>query len=89
MIFGVLLWIGLCVAVAMGAGKRGKNPVAYFFLSALLSPLVGLIILIAGAPAPPPVTKPRSTSARWKCPECGHPNGNDTYRCKTCGYSLV
>jgi hypothetical protein len=42
----VLIWLGFAVAVAIAANTRGRSGVGWFFLAALISPLIaGLIVL--------------------------------------------
>ena len=47
MVIGGIIWLVLCFVIAAGAGNRGRSAVGFFFLSALLSPLIGFIALIA------------------------------------------
>lgn len=42
----IFLWLILCLVVGALANSRGQSGVLYFFLSALLSPLIGLIIVL-------------------------------------------
>ncbi len=41
-----LVWFVLCVVVAGLAGARGRSAIGFFLISLVLSPLVGLIILL-------------------------------------------
>jgi hypothetical protein len=43
----LLLWILLAFCVAAAANARGRNPIGWFFISVLLSPLISLLLLIA------------------------------------------
>ena len=44
-----ILWIVLCIAVAVGAGNRGRNGLGWFVLSLLFSPVIaGALLLILG-----------------------------------------
>jgi hypothetical protein len=42
-----LLWCALCALVAVAAKQRGRDPTAWFLLSLVISPLFGLLLLIA------------------------------------------
>ncbi|MDB5617058.1 hypothetical protein [Tardiphaga sp.] len=42
-----LIWLVLAILVGIAANARGRNGVGWFFLSAVLSPLVGVVFLIA------------------------------------------
>lgn len=45
----IVIWLGLCGVVAFWANNRGQNGAVIFFVSVLLSPLIGaLIVLISG-----------------------------------------
>ena len=54
--FWVVIWPSLCVAVALAARNRAnRNPWGWFALAFLLSPLVGLLLLLAVGRKPPQV----------------------------------
>lgn len=42
----VLLWLSFAVVAAVAASSRGRNGFGWFVLSVLLSPLVGLILVL-------------------------------------------
>ena len=41
-----IIWLALCFVIAYGASQRGRSAVGWFFISALLSPIIGIIILV-------------------------------------------
>lgn len=43
----VAIWLLLAVVVAIAARARGRNGFAFFFLAVIVSPLIGLLILLA------------------------------------------
>lgn len=43
----IIIWLILCGVVAFIADARGHSGGAYFMLSFILSPLIGLIIAVA------------------------------------------
>ena len=44
-----ILWIVLCIAVAIGADNRGRNGLGWFGLSLLFSPVIaGALLMILG-----------------------------------------
>jgi hypothetical protein len=43
---GLLVWIAGCVGVGYLAGERGRSEVLWGLLSAVVSPVVGLIVLL-------------------------------------------
>jgi hypothetical protein len=46
-----LLWVGFSIVCAIIAKSKGRSPVAWFFLSCLISPLFTLILVIVLNPA--------------------------------------
>lgn len=47
MAVALIMWLLFAGVVGWVASERGRGPVAWFFLSLLLSPLIGLIALLA------------------------------------------
>ena len=45
----VILWLILGGIVGAIADSRGRNPIAYFFLSLVLSPVLGLILVLVAS----------------------------------------
>lgn len=43
----LVLWVIASIAVGYAAGQRGRGAVGWFFLSLLLSPILGVLILLA------------------------------------------
>jgi hypothetical protein len=43
----LLLWLVLAFCVAAAANARGRNPIGWFLISVILSPLISLLLLIA------------------------------------------
>jgi hypothetical protein len=48
--FAIILWALFCVAVAILANRYRRNPVVWFLLSLILSPLVGFVLVLALGP---------------------------------------
>lgn len=48
---GIIAWIILSILAGVGAKNKGRSFAGYFFLSLLLSPLVGLIAMAVAKPA--------------------------------------
>lgn len=42
---GFTFWVGLCVAVGIWASNRGRNGIGWFFISVVVSPVLGFIFL--------------------------------------------
>ena len=41
-----VIWLALCGLTAWGASQKGRNPVGRFFLSLILSPLIGSLTVV-------------------------------------------
>jgi hypothetical protein len=55
----LILWLGFSVAVGLAANSRGRDGVGWFFVAALLSPLIaGLFVLALPSPASALGSKP-------------------------------
>ena len=83
MILGIS-WIILCFLVAFAGSDKKIGYWAVFFLSLILSPLIGLIIgLVSGEKekAPPPPS--------WKCGECGFLVINLAKNCSNCNIVMT
>lgn len=82
----LILWPLLCAVVAYAAGQKGRSGVGFFFLSLFLSPLVGLLVLIA---LPARQTEATSQPVRGSdlivCHNCKRPRRADSERCPNCG----
>ena len=45
----ILIWLALCLVVAILAAKRDRNPIGWALLALVLSPVVaGIILLVLG-----------------------------------------
>lgn len=77
MLIYAIIWLALCVGVAVYAEKKGRSGVGVFFLSLFLSPLVGLI----GATL--------TTTSRKKCPECAEFVQPDAKTCRFCQHKFT
>jgi len=53
----IIIWLVLCFLIGNGAKNRRKSFAGYFFLSLLLSPLVGFIALMLSKPESTPEQK--------------------------------
>lgn len=79
------IWLILSAAIGSWAGRKGKNAAAYFALSLLLSPLVGLVITAISEPD----LKALAIQGKLKrCPECAEYIRPDATRCRFCGHEF-
>jgi hypothetical protein len=84
------LWIALSIAVGVWANSRGRSGVGWFFLAALISPLLGAIFLAASqnlaAAQASAVPRPETHT---RCPRCAEAVLRAATVCKHCGGELV
>lgn len=88
-------WLTCSIIVGVAASGRGRSGIAWFFISALISPLFGLILLLVlpkvGAAA---LLRDVSGEAitpetHVRCPDCRELVRADAKKCKHCGSALV
>lgn len=73
-----LLWLVLSILVAVFANNRGRSGILYFFISIILSPLLGfLVALISG------------DATKMKCSNCGQKIDISAKVCPYCSDSKV
>lgn len=65
----VLIWVVLSAVVGWAGSQKGRSGAGFFFLSLFLSPLIGILVVIA---------VPRVEQAR------AAPKGNDLVVCRSC-----
>lgn len=87
---GVFLWLMFAVAVGVWASNRGRSGIGWFFVSCLLSPLLGAIFVAVSANLAQPGGGATVTEAtHLRCTACAEwvlPAAN---KCKHCGATLA
>ena len=77
-----IVWVILAVLVGVYAGKKGLSGVLYFFLSLILSPLLGFLITLLVNPNKEAAAK---KSGLKKCPQCAEYVQQEALVCHFCG----
>jgi hypothetical protein len=87
----VLLWLLPAFFIGWIAGQKGRSRIFYFLLTVFLSPLVGLLVLIAlPSRLPPPQAASIARNRRVRpCPRCAEEILLEAAKCKHCGSELA
>lgn len=94
----VFLWLVFCVVVAITANQRGRSRCGYFLLYLVLSPLVGLVLVLVMRPLNKEYPKTASATGgsldiqkpvdTKTCPYCTEDIKKAAVVCKHCGRNL-
>lgn len=75
-------WIIFSIVVGVIASARGRSGIGYFFLSLILSPLIGLLF----AALLPSLKDAPSAETHVPCAMCAEPILKQALKCKHCGH---
>jgi uncharacterized membrane protein YiaA len=79
------VWIVFAVLVGVYAANKGRSGPGFFFLSLILSPLIGFII--AAVVSPDRVHTAEKAGLR-RCPQCAEFIQPEAVICRFCGYKF-
>lgn len=84
------LWLPLSFFIGFFAERKGLPGPAFFFLSLLLSPLVGLVAVVLAAPNKARLEKESLRSGEMrKCPYCAELIRTEAIKCRYCGSEVA
>jgi len=90
----LIVWLVLAVLVGVLAQSRGRTGFGWFMVSVMLSPLLGLLIVLvienktATRRMAALVGEMPSDTTHTRCPECREWVRRDARKCKHCGGAL-
>lgn len=80
----VLVWVVLSAVVGWAGSQKGRSGAGFFFLSLFLSPLIGLLVVIAVPRVEAPTQAPKGHDFVL-CHSCNRPRRLDASTCPHCG----
>ncbi|MFC1234438.1 hypothetical protein [Vibrio sp. F74] len=88
--FVVIMWLVFAVLVGVYASNKGRSGVGLFFVSLILSPIIGLIIALIMSPNQDKVEQSSIASGDMKkCPLCAELVRSEASVCKHCSAELT
>lgn len=86
-------WLVFAVVIGVIASSRGRSGFGWFLIALLLSPLIGLILVLVfprlGSPINPETGLPITPETHVRCPDCRELVRHDARKCKHCGTALI
>lgn len=88
-------WLVCSIVIGVIASSRGRSGFAWFLIAALLSPLIGLILVLVfpklgqAAAAVDETGQKITADSHVRCPDCRELVRKDARKCKHCGTALI
>lgn len=87
--FVFIIWLVLAILVGVFATNRGHSGIVFFLIAAVLSPLIGFIIVLVMKPNTQEIESWSIESGELKkCPDCAELVKSEAKICKHCGNEL-